>query len=144
MVTPLKTRASNRTLPLLDFVAEALDRRRDRQAEERLIAGHEWEESGLVFTSTVGTPYQPANLHKRWRSHLQQAGLPIVPFHSLRHTAASFLVALNVHPRLAMEILGHSNIATTMEIYSHAQQSGMRAALESVESVLRKGNPDAS
>ncbi|MBA3377737.1 MAG: tyrosine-type recombinase/integrase, partial [Chloroflexia bacterium] len=82
--------------------------------------------------------YQPANLHKKWRQHLEHAGLPTVPFHSLRHTAASFLVALNVHPRLAMEILGHSNIRTTMEVYSHAQKSSMRAVLESVENVLRR------
>ncbi len=138
MITPLKTRASIRTLPLLAFVEEALDRRRDHQADEKLLAGGDWQESGLVFTSSIGTPYQPANLHKRWRAHLERAGLPIVPFHSLRHTAASFLVALNVHPRVAMEILGHTNIKTTMEIYSHAQQAGMREALESVENVLRR------
>ncbi|MDQ3442068.1 MAG: site-specific integrase [Chloroflexota bacterium] len=138
MITPLKTKASIRTLPLLDFVSEALERRQERQAEEKLLASSSWQEFGLVFASAVGTMYQPANLHKKWRQHLEHAGLPTVPFHSLRHTAASFLVALNVHPRLAMEILGHSNIRTTMEVYSHAQQSGMRAALESVENVLRK------
>jgi integrase len=110
IITPLKTRASIRTLPLLAFVSEALDRRRERQEQERLVASTAWQESGLVFTSTVGTMYQPANLHKRWQGHLRNADLPIVPFHSLRHTAASFLVALNVHPRVAMEILGHSNI----------------------------------
>lgn len=135
---PLKTRASNRTLPLLGIVREALARRRDHQAEEQLLAGLAWRDTGLVFTSTVGTPYQPANLHKRWRTHLEGAGLPIVPFHSLRHTAASFLVALGVHPRVAMEILGHTSIKTTMEVYSHAQQAGMRDALESVEHVLRR------
>lgn len=137
-ISPLKTRASIRTLPLLGFVKEALDRRRDHQATEKLLASTRWQEHGLVFTSAVGTPYQPANLRKRWLEHLEGAGLPEVPFHSLRHTAASFLVALNVHPRVAMEILGHSNIKTTMEVYSHAQQSGMREALESVENVLRR------
>jgi integrase len=143
-ITPLKTKASIRTLPLLDFVSDALNRRRSAQDEERLLAGSDWQEFGLIFTSTVGTPYQPANFHKRWQAHLRHAELPMVPFHSLRHTAASFLVALNVHPRLAMEILGHSNITTTLNIYSHAQQSGMRAALESVENVLRKVENDGS
>ena len=91
-----------------------------------------------MFSSMAGTPYQPANLHKRFKKHLEAAGLPDTELHSLRHTAASFLVALNVHPRIAMAILGHTNIKTTMEIYSHAQQSDMREALESVENVLRK------
>lgn len=140
MITPLKTAASRRTLPLLSVIEEALDRRREYQREERLFAGEEWQEHDLVFSSAVGTPYQPANLHKRFKKHLEAADLPDTELHSLRHTAASFLVALNVHPRIAMEILGHTNIKTTMEIYSHAQQSDMRDALESVENVLRKAN----
>jgi integrase len=137
-ITQLKTRASRRTLPLLDDIEAALERRRERQQEERLLAGRDWQEYDLIFASMVGTPYQPANLQKKWHTYLELAGLPDVPFHSLRHTAASFLVALNVHPRHAMEILGHTNMKTTMEIYSHAQQAGMREALESVENVLRR------
>ncbi|MBA2246828.1 MAG: site-specific integrase [Chloroflexia bacterium] len=137
LVTPVKTKKSSRNLPLLKDIDAALDRRRERQAEERLAAGEHWIEHDLVFASMVGTPYQPANHHKRWHASLKRAGLPDVPFHSLRHTAASFLVALNVHPRIAMEILGHANIKTTMEVYSHVQQPGMRDALESVENVLR-------
>jgi len=140
LITPLKTRKSNRDLPLLEDVANALDRRRERQAVERLLAADQWREHGLIFSSTVGTPYQPANLHKRWHAHLKRAGLVPVPFHSLRHTAASFLVALNVHPRIAMEMLGHTNIKTTMEIYSHAQSDDMRKAMESVENVLRQAS----
>lgn len=138
LVTPLKTKGSKRDLPLLGDIAAALDRRRDRQAVERLIAADQWREHDLIFSSTVGTPYQPANLHKRWHAHLKRAGLDPVPFHSLRHTAASFLVALNVHPRIAMEMLGHTNIQTTMQIYSHAQSDDMRRAMESVEHVLRQ------
>ncbi|MBA2468137.1 MAG: tyrosine-type recombinase/integrase, partial [Chloroflexia bacterium] len=112
----------------------------DWQAVERLLAGDLWREHDLIFSSTVGTPYQPANLHKRWHAHLKRAGLDPVPFHSLRHTAASFLVALNVHPRIAMEMLGHTNIQTTMQIYSHAQSDDMRRAMESVEHVLRQAS----
>ncbi len=140
LVMPLKTKGSKRDLPLLGDIAAALDRRRDRQDVERMLAGDLWREHDLIFSSTVGTPYQPANLHKRWHAHLKGAGLDPVPFHSLRHTAASFLVALNVHPRIAMEMLGHTNIQTTMQIYSHAQSDDMRKAMESVENVLRQAS----
>lgn len=136
LITDLKTHASRRNLPLVGIVKEALDRRRVRQEEERLVAGSRWNDSGLVFTSEVGTPYQPANLHKQFKKHLDTAGLPPIRLHELRHTASSFLVAMNVHPRVAMEILGHSNIKTTMEIYSHVSLDGMREALESIEKVL--------
>lgn len=138
LITNLKTRRSQRTLPLLEQVDVVLQRRRAREDDERMLAGSRWEDRGLIFPSTIGTVYQPANLHKQFKRHLIAAGLPDIELHSLRHTAASFLVALNVHPRIAMEILGHTNIKTTMEIYSHAQQSDMRDALESVEAVLRK------
>ena len=139
LITELKTKQSRRTLPLLTEIEAALGRRRLREQEERLIAGSRWQDHGLIFPSTIGTPYQPANMHKQFKRHIAAAGLPDIELHSLRHTAASFLVALNVHPRIAMEILGHTNIKTTMEIYSHAQQAGMREALESVENVLRRG-----
>lgn len=135
-VTPLKTTASRRTLPMLDMVSAALERRQRHQQTQRLLAGSSWQESGLIFTSSTGGPFQPNNLHHPWRKHLAAAGLPMVPFHSLRHTAASFLVAMDVHPRVAKEILGHANIQTTMNIYAHVQQSGMRDALESVALVL--------
>lgn len=140
LITPLKTKGSKRDLPLLGDIAAALGRRRERQDVERVLAGDLWQEHGLIFSSTVGTPYQPANLHKRWHAHLKRAGLAPVPFHSLRHTAASFLVALNIHPRIAMEMLGHQNIQTTMQIYSHAQSDDMRKAMESVEHVLRQAS----
>jgi integrase len=135
----LKTDASRRTLPLLGFIEEALDRRRVFQEEERLLAGSKWQETGLIFTTQVGTLFHTTNFQRQFKTHLKNAGLPPITFHSLRHTAASFMVALNVHPRIAMEILGHTNIATTMEIYSHAQQADMRGALESVENALRGG-----
>jgi len=138
LVTPLKTKGSKRDLPLLGDVAAALDPRRERQDDERLLAADRWREHDLIFSSAVGTPYQPANFHKQWHAHLKRAGLDAVPFHSLRHTAASFLVALNVHPRIAMEMLGHTNIQTTMQVYSHAQSDDMRKAMESVEHVLRQ------
>ena len=133
----LKTDASRRTLPLLGFIEEALDRRRVFQEEERLLAGSKWQETGLIFTTQVGTLFHTTNFQRQFKTHLKNAGLPPITFHSLRHTAASFMVALNVHPRIAMEILGHTNIATTMDIYSHAQQADMRGALESVENALR-------
>lgn len=137
-ITRLKTDGSSRTMPMLSMVESALRRRYALLEEERAFAGSAWQEHDLVFPSRVGTPYQPTNLHKQYKAHLRRAGLPDVSFHSLRHTAASFLVALNVHPRIAMSLLGHTNIRTTMEIYSHAQQDDLREALELVEAQLQR------
>lgn len=135
-IQPLKTKRSIRTLPLTTNVREALDRRMQHQAEERMLAGDRWQESGLVFTSTVGTIMNPGNFYNRYRQALDRAGLPPHTFHDLRHTASTLLVRQGVHPRVAMEILGHSQIAVTMDVYSHVVGDSMRDAMASIEGAL--------
>ena len=59
---------------------------------------------------------------------MQRAGLPPLRFHDLRHSCASLLVAQGVHPRIVMEILGHSTITLTMNTYSHVLPQNQRDA----------------
>jgi integrase len=139
-ITGLKTEGSRRNMPMLSIVEDALRRRRELLDLERQFAGDQWQEHDLVFPSRTGKPYPPNNLYKKYKAHLNAAGLPDRTFHSLRHTAASFMVSMNVHPKVAAKILGHTDIKTTMEIYSHAQQDDMREALELVEAELKRGD----
>jgi len=89
------------------------------QAKERAAAGSLWRESGCVFTTPIGTPVDPRNDFREFRKLLARAGLPPVRLHDLRHMAASLLLAQHVPARVVMEILGHSQIALTMNTYSH-------------------------
>ena len=123
-----KTQQSRRTLPLPAVLLAALKTHRTRQLEERLAAGPAWKDQGLVFPSTVGTPIEPRNLTRHFKNVLQSAGLPNIRFHDLRHTAASLLVAQGVHPRVVMEILGHSQISLTMNTYAHVLPEAQREA----------------
>jgi integrase len=123
-----KTEQSRRTLPLPSVLVVALKAHRTRQLEERLAAGPKWRDHGLVFPSTVGTPMEPRNLTRQFKAVLQRAGLPDIRFHDLRHTAASLLVAQGVHPRVVMEILGHSQISLTMNTYTHVLPEAQREA----------------
>jgi integrase len=132
----LKTKRSARTLPLTTNVREALERRKQQQAQERLLAGDRWQVSGLIFTSTIGTMMNPGNFYARYRQALERAGLAGHTFHDLRHTATTLLVRQGVHPRVAMEILGHSQIAVTMDVYSHVVGDSMRDAMTSIETAL--------
>ena len=124
-----KTARSRRPLPLLDFVARALRAHRTRQLQERLVAGSAWHDTGLVFTTRIGTPVDPANLLDDFNRVLAKAELPHIRFHDLRHSAASLLLALNVHPRIVMELLGHSQISLTMDTYSHVVPDVLREAV---------------
>jgi site-specific recombinase XerC len=106
-----------------------------KQAEERALAGDRWQEWGLVFTSSIGTPIEACNLNHRFQRLAKLAQLPKVRFHDLRHTAATLLLAQGVHPRLIMETLGHSSITLTMNTYSHvipAMQAEVAAQMDGI------------
>lgn len=119
-VAPLKTAASRRTLALPTLVVEILKTRRTRQREERLKAGHRWhQEHDLVFTTVTGGMLNPSTVRKALRGLLTGAGLPAVRFHTLRHTAATLLLADGAPLFDVSRILGHSQITTTADTYGH-------------------------
>lgn len=129
-----KTHQSRRTLSLPSVLVSALKVHRMHQLEERLAAGPKWRDQGLVFPSTIGTPIEPRNLTRHYKELLRRAGLPqATRFHDLRHTAASLLVAQGVHPRVVMEILGHSQIGLTMNTYVHVLPEAQREAAASMD-----------
>ncbi len=71
-----------------------------------------------------------------FQAALQRASLPRIPFHGLRHTAASLLLGRGVHPKIASEMLGHSTIAVTLDLYSHVTPTMQRGAVDELDAVL--------
>ena len=137
-----KTKRSVRTLPLPEEVVRALKEHRRHQLEERLLASSRWGGAGqpaakdggqrapwdLVFTSTIGTPLDPSNVTKDYKRILEKAKLTERRYHDLRHSCASFLAARGVSQRVVMEILGHSQLSTTANIYTHIDADQLREA----------------
>ncbi len=116
-----KRKASRRPGVLLPQVVSSLRNHRRRQLEAKLIAGPRWQENGYVFPTSRGTPQRADNVLKRSLKPLcRRAGIRELTFTDLRHSVATFLVILNVHPRVAQRMLGHGDITTTMNVYSHA------------------------
>jgi integrase len=124
-----KTPSSDAPLPLPDIAARALERHRVEEARRRLAAGDMWGDCGLVFTTRLGDPVDPRNFHRDFKLRAEKAGAPVIPVHATRRTCASLLVALDVHPRVAMAVLRHSRIALTMEVYSQVSSHATRDAL---------------
>lgn len=137
-LVPPKTTRSSRTLPLPAVVGAALQAQRVRQMEERLLAGARWQEHGLIFTTRVGTPIHPRNLVRSFHALLRRAGLPAVRFHDLRHSCASMLAAHGVPARVAMDILGHSDIRLTQNIYTHVFDEAKQQAADVVDRVFNQ------
>ena len=131
-----KTRQSRRTLALPERVVTSLRQHRARQLREKLWAASRWRESGLVFTSSIGTPLDGTNVTHHLQDLLEAAGLPRMRFHDLRHACASLLIAQGVHPRVVMETLGHSQIGLTMNLYAHVLPALQREAAGQMEAIL--------
>jgi integrase len=125
-----KTPGSTAVLPLPDICLTALKLRAERQADDRNRAADAWQDSELVFTSVRGTPYEPRNFNRQFAARCRKAEVRYIRVHDTRRTCASLLVALDVHPRVAMQILRHSQIAMTMEIYSEVPTAKTRNALK--------------
>ena len=138
MVEP-KTERSRRVLPLPKTVVSALRAHRSRQLEEKLSLGPDWQETGLVFTSNIGTPLEPRNVVRKFHTLLKNAGLPRSRFHDLRHSCASLLLAQGVPARTVMDILGHSQISLTMNTYAHVMPAMKQDAMDLMESILTSG-----
>lgn len=132
-----KSARSRRTIALPRVAMVALRAHRVRQKKERLVAGPNWSENGLVFTTKTGQPIEPSNLTKTFKALLDRAGVRKVRFHDLRHTAATFLLAQGVDPRTIMETLGHSQISLTLDTYSHVLPELQRRAAERMNELLR-------
>jgi len=131
-----KSESSRRTVALPGFAVESLKEHRNRQLEERLKAGSEWEDYDLAFPSERGTPLAPDNLHRSFHRILERAKLRKVRFHDLRHAAATFLLAQGLPPRVIMETLGHSQISLTMNTYAHVSAELQRGAADAMDDLL--------
>ena len=134
---PPKTRRSRRTVPLPGLCLDALRQHQTRQAAERLQAGPQWSESGLVFTTRRGTPIEPRNLNRHWYITRARADLRTVRFHDLRHTCVTLLLNLGEPPHIVQAIAGHSGIEVTMTIYAHAGRDEQRCALQRLSERLQ-------
>lgn len=132
-----KTEKSRRTVPLPHAAVAALREHRKRQAVEQLAAGQLWERTGLVFTTEIGTPLEPRNVLRRFEALAERAGLVGVHLHTLRHSAASFLLAAGTHTKVVQEHLGHSSYAITADIYSHVAPVQQREAADRLDEALR-------
>lgn len=132
---PTKTRRSRRTVPLPPVVAQALREHRDRQDMERANTRH-WQDTPYVFTSRVGTPLEPRTLTRTFHALCERIGLRRVRLHDLRHTCVSLLLALGVSPRVVMDIVGHSAIEMTMNVYAHVSLDNQRTALDLLNAQL--------
>ncbi len=110
--------------------------KRPAQAD-RLAHGDAYEDNGLVFCTHQGRPLGWRNVTRKFKKHLMTAGLRAIRFHDLRHTNATLLLEAGIHPKIVQERLGHSDVAITLNVYSHVMPTLGRDGAEQLRDVLR-------
>jgi integrase len=131
-----KTLRSRRAVNLPIPVLEALQRNRELQDVEKADLGDAWIESGFIFTTSIGTPIDPRNLYREFTQICERAGLGHWHPHELRHSAASLMLASGVKLQVVSEVLGHSSIRMTADVYGHILDPDRRQAASAMSEVL--------
>ncbi|SHO48919.1 tyrosine-type recombinase/integrase [Anaerocolumna xylanovorans] len=114
-----KTSKSKRCIPLNDMVIAALKKHKKYQNEEKIRNRDIYNDQDLVFAMPDGNFICPRKLLRMFHSLLKKAGIERKRFHDMRHTFASILLNEGESPKVIQELMGHSSISTTIDIYTH-------------------------
>jgi integrase len=138
-----KSAKAKRSLRIPQVALTALIAQRRAQEIQRQWSGSKWREAGFIFTTNVGTPVSPDDVTQAFPLALAAAGLPKVRFHDLRHSCASLLLSLGVHPKLVRETLGHSSFQLTMDTYSHMIPALRNEVADKMDEIFQKLSNEA-
>jgi integrase len=133
-----KTQKSKASVPIPEDIIKELKTHRVRQNEEKLFFGEKYQHGDLVFCTEYGRQLDPRNFTKRHKRLLQQAGLPEISFHNLRHTFASLLLEAGEEMRVIQECLRHTKISTTANIYISVSEKLKKNAASKVNEILKR------
>lgn len=133
-----KTKKSVRTIPMLDEVYEALLEQKRRQDIDKEKNKDAYDDQDLVFANKVGNYLEQRQFMTHYHAFLKKYEITDIRFHDLRHTFASLLIESDVSMKLVQEILGHSTITTSMDLYTHVSERKKEQAMSQLR--IRKAD----
>jgi len=136
-----KTKSGKRTIPLPSEVITVLRQWRKTLAQERLLLGAAYTDSGRVFPSVIGTPLGARNAARKLAQLAAKAKIKHVNLHALRHTYATRLLERGVHAKVVQELLGHADVTLTLNTYSHVMPEIKVSAVKALDGVFSIGRP---
>jgi integrase len=127
-----------RSIAIPAATGSALKAQRRAQAERRRKTQH-WRDDGLVFDRGNGAPIPQQTIARRHAAIIDRTGVPAVRLHDLRHSAATAMLEGGVPLKVVSDVLGHTTIATTADIYSHTGDVLRRHAADVLGGLLPEG-----
>ncbi len=139
-----KTSRSRRTMHLPKAAVESLRQQQAQQDRDRDAAGDDWQDvDGLVFTDPIGRPLKNWNVSNEFIALLKRHGFTRIPFHGLRHSAATALLASGVPLPVVSDLLGHAGIAITADTYAAVVPSLRKDAADAMDRLASSTPPPA-
>jgi len=136
MFTQPKSIKSRRTIALPSSLVILLKDHREKQEYARMFEGKSLAEDDLVFAHLNGSPLFPNSVSRAWGLIAKKADVKVIRFHDARHSHATLLLKQGAHPRVVQERLGHSTIATTLDVYSHVTPGIQEAVAARFDEVM--------
>lgn len=131
-----KTQSSKRSIPINDFMVDELKKHKSRQEKEKKSYADCYNDLGMIFCKPDGNYIYSRDFLRQYQNLLSKAGLEKKRFHDLRHTVASLLINANENPKVVQQLLGHSNISTTLDIYAHVMGETMNKSVDKLYNQL--------
>jgi integrase len=145
-IGPPKSKSAYRAVALSRAAAAALVAHYEKQFQEKtsfrtcgLPWGNDWE---LVFTTPGGRPLSKSTFRENFRRVVERASLRQLRFHDLRHSCASLLFSQGVDVRDVADLLGHSEVRTTLDLYTHVIPPARTDAADTFDRLLEIGGSD--
>ncbi len=144
ITTDTKTFRSRRAINLPAPMLSTMLAHERRQSLERAQSAERWSDTGFIFTTTRGTPIDPRNFYREFRLICDAASLGHWHPHELRHSAASLMLAEGVKLHVVSQVLGHSSIRMTSDVYGHLLEPDREEAASAMGALLWSNEPGAS
>ena len=128
-----KTKNGKRVIPITDVMYHKLMQHRSRQNFEKLRLGKGYADYGYVFANEFGYAVEPSYIRDVYERILKSAGVSHYKFHTIRHTFATRAIENGAPVKIVSEILGHSSVQLTMDVYCHPSVSAKRSVMEKLE-----------
>lgn len=133
---PPKTENSFRIVPIPDTILLKLKSYKNVQNKLILSLGEDYKNNNYVFCNNDGTIMDPKKPNRRLSSVLKSNDIELITFHGLRHTYCTRLFEAGVPPKTVQSLVGHSDIETTMNIYTHVMRETKMEAVDKINSIF--------
>lgn len=138
----MKNNSSNRTLPLIDTIAEMFLKEKQKQAENKIKYGYDYvtEFEEYVFVDNYGKLFTPSFISQHFSLILKNNNLKHIRFHDLRHSCASAMLLKGVSMKQIQEWLGHSTYNMTADTYTHLDFTAKISSANTIATIFNEEN----